>query len=108
MIMHSLQQLFAGRSWPGKTAATTAGPVCRAVGARGRSRLDVRSTRWRVGSLKHPSGCLAMPHESVSDKIQIIACAEVHKRIGRTEFISIRALPRMDECPFQIVLRGNL
>ena len=49
-----------------------------------------------------------MPDERVSHDIHVVAHAEVHVGVGRAEIIAVGAFPRMDECPLQVVLRGNL
>ena len=58
--------------------------------------------------MEYPVGRLAVPDERVSHDIHVVAQAEVHVGVGRAEVIAVRAFPRMDECPLQVVLRGNL
>ena len=49
-----------------------------------------------------------MPDECVPYDIHVVAQAEVNVGVRRGEIVAVGAFPRMDECPFQVVLRGNL
>ena len=81
----------------------TTGRIRQRVGRR-----SVGLTGRRIRSREYPAGCLAVPDERVSHDIHVVAQAKIHIGVGRAEIIAVRARSRMDECPLQIVLRGNL
>ena len=110
VIAHSLEQLLAGRAWPGKATATEAAAAGRIRIRRGggRRRWSVRHPGRHIGALKNPSGRLAVPDECVPYDIHAVAQAEVNVGVRRGEIVAVGAFPRMDECPFQVVLRGDL
>ena len=57
---------------------------------------------------EHPVGRLTVPNERVPDDVHVVLLAELDEGVGRLEVIAIRAFPRMDELPLQVVFRRNL
>ena len=49
-----------------------------------------------------------MPDERVPHDEHMVFQAKVHIGIGRAEIVAVRAFPRMNGLPFQVVLRGDL
>ena len=70
--------------------------------------MQYSSSRAADWSLGRPSWGLAVPDECVSHDIHVVAQAEIHKGVGRAEIVAVRAFPRVNERPLQVVLRGNL
>ena len=97
------EQLLAGRARPVKTEtaakSSTTGCIhpCR-----------VRYHGRRIRPREYPVWCLTVPDERVPDDVHVVAQAEIHIGIRRPKIVTVRAFPRMDELPLQIILGGNL